>query len=243
MNFSGISRQTLIGKLLRTPLKLIPAKANEEYVHYGCGPTAPVDWINFDASPTARLQKFPFLSYVFINKYFTKLGFPIFPKNIIFGDIVRGLPIEPNSCKAIYCSHVLEHLSLTDFRIALRNSYNYLQADGIFRLVLPDLEKLTNDYLQSNDPSASIIFMEQTYLGKKIRPRGLLPFFRQWLGNSSHLWMWDYKSLSLELEQVGFRNIRRANFGDSAEPRFASVECLERWQDCLGIECSKSHGW
>ena len=42
-----------------------------------------------------------------------------------------------------------------------------------------------------------------------------------------------------ELGRAGFRQIRRAEFGDSNDTHFAEVEELHRWQDCLGMECTK----
>ena len=75
--------------------------------------------------------------------------FPNWPQNVEFGDIVRGLPIEEGSCRAIYCSHVLEHLALDDFRVALHNTYRYLAPEGVFRFVVPDLKVLATDYVTS----------------------------------------------------------------------------------------------
>ena len=57
-----------------------------------------------------------------------------------YGDIVKGLPVDYASCKGIYCFHVLEHLSPDNFRIALGNTYKFLQPGGVFRFVLPDLQ-------------------------------------------------------------------------------------------------------
>ena len=58
-------------------------------------------------------------------------------------------------------------------------------------------------------------------------------------GNSLHLWMWDYKSIKYELELAGFKDIRRATFGDSADRMFDTVEEKSRWENALGIECRK----
>jgi hypothetical protein len=58
-------------------------------------------------------------------------------------------------------------------------------------------------------------------------------------GTYGHLWMWDYKSLAVELEKAGFRSIRRATFGDSGLTIFGDVEDPGRWKNALGIECSK----
>lgn len=203
-----------------------------QYVQYGCGLCAPVTWRNYDASPTLRLQSIPVLGRLFMGGQF-----PVFPKNVEYGDIVKGLPLTTGSCRAIYCSHVLEHLALEVVPTALVHTHFYLEHDGIFRFVLPDLEQLAQDYLGSVDPDASHVFMRQSCLGKKSRQFGLKRFLREWLGNSAHLWMWDFKAIEKELQKVGFREIRRAYYGDSQDPQFKEVEDKGRWQNCLGIEC------
>ncbi len=205
----------------------------KRFVQYGAGLCGPDGWVNFDISPTLRLQRLPI-----VGSLFGQLK-PRFPKTIQYGDIVRGLPLAENSCDAIYCSHVLEHLTLQDFRIAINNTYRYLTPGGRFRFVLPDLEKLAKDYISSSSPDASMIFMQDSYLGYQYRARGLSGLLRAWLGNSSHLWMWDFKSISVELSKAGFQSIRRAQFGDSGDPAFNAVEDLGRWESCLGVECIK----
>lgn len=203
-----------------------------EYIQFGCGLCAPPGWHNFDVSPTLRLQRLPLIGSRLHGK---NLSF--FPVSAEYGDIVQGLPVPVNSCRAVYCSHVLEHLALDDLRTSLKNVYSYLQEGGVFRLVVPDLEILARTYLTSREPDASLVFMEQACLGKRTRPRTLRAFVRDWVGNSSHLWMWDFKSMSAELSKVGFRRTRRAELGDSADPRFNDVEEGDRWKDCLGMEC------
>lgn len=206
-----------------------------EYVHYGCGLCAPVTWRNFDASPTLRLRQLPLL-----GQWLARSDcIPSWPDNVEYGDIVKGLPVPDHSCKAIYCSHVLEHLALEDFRTALQKTFGYLLVGGVFRFVVPDLKKLASDFVLSKDPKAAMYFMEASYLGVKHRPRGLGGLTRAWLGNSNHLWMWDYASIAEELEIAGFRNIRRAEFGDSQVPMFVEVEDRNRWLGCLGVECEK----
>lgn len=51
--------------------------------------------------------------------------------------------------------------------------------------------------------------------------------------------MYDYKSLSLELEKAGFRSLRRARYGDSGYEAFKALEDPERWTLELGIQCTK----
>lgn len=203
------------------------------YVQYGCGRSAPQRWRNYDASPTVRFERLPV-----IGKLYTK-NLERFPENVEYGDIVKGLPLPLDSCTAIYCSHVLEHLALEDFRSALKNTYRILQPGGLFRLVLPDLEYMAQKYLNDASPDASLIFMKETYLGHELRARGFKGLLSLWLGNSRHLWMWDYKSIARELENTGFIKIRKAEFGDSSDSMFIDVEDKNNWENCLGIECRK----
>jgi len=60
-----------------------------------------------------------------------------------------------------YCSHVLEYLSLNDFRIDLKNTCESLKKEGIFRCIVPDLEYYAKEYtrlIESGEKSASIKF-------------------------------------------------------------------------------------
>jgi SAM-dependent methyltransferase len=151
-----------------------------------------------------------------------------------FGDIVRGLPIGDGSVQGVYASHVLEHLSLTEFWIALQNTFRMLKPGGIFRLVVPDLEDRARKYLEKlnvNDAGANSWFMQATYLGLEFRERGLGAVARSIFGNSAHLWMWDERSMTAALEKVGFIGIRRCRFNDSYDEAFRLVEDADRFYD------------
>src|ERR1700761_4288792 len=114
-----------------------------EYVQFGCGLCAPLTWRNFDAGPAFWLEKHvPLLKPLLLRR-----GFPDYPANIAYGDVIKGLPVAQGSAAAVYCSHVLEHLALADLRTTLRNTFGYLRPGGIFRFVLPDLEWLAWSYV------------------------------------------------------------------------------------------------
>lgn len=207
------------------------------YVNYGCGLSAPKEWINFDASPTLKIQKNPILKVILKKKLNV-----IFPDNVLYGDIIKGLPIQDNKCDGLYCSHTLEHLSLNDFRKSIKNSYKILKKGGIFRCVLPDLEWSAREYIKNidlQDSNASIKFLEETILGTKSRIYGLKGIIKHVYGNSNHLWMWDKYSLTKELEMVGFKEIRTCVFNDSEDSMFKYVENEGRFKNCLAIECKK----
>ena len=208
------------------------------YVQYGCGLSAPEHWVNYDVSPTLRLQKIPVIGNLFRNLSSIK-----FPTNVRYGDIIKGLPVKENLCDGVYCSHTLEHLSLEDFKIALKNTYAILKHGGKFRCIVPDLEHAAKVYLEAitkNDPSASLYFIGPgTLLGIEKRSRNFESFLRSFFGNSHHLWMWDKLSLAKELENTGFKHVRICNFNDSDDEMFKQVEDIGRFENAVSIEAIK----
>jgi SAM-dependent methyltransferase len=211
------------------------------YVQYGCGLTAPTQWENYDASPTLKIQKMPLIGKI-LSSLLRKKGFAAFPDNVSFGDITVGLPVEENTCDAVYCSHTLEHLALEDFRNALKNSHKILKKGGTFRFVLPDLAWAARKYINDFDKGktdASIWFMTETLLGEENRPEGFFKTIANSFGNSNHLWMWDSASMKEELRKAGFTEIRDCKFGDNTDEMFGFVENIERFQNAVAIECKK----
>jgi hypothetical protein len=215
---------------------LILARSTERdsrYAQYGCGLSVAKGWRNFDGSPRLRLEKLPFLGRVLTRNR------PLFPQEVEFGDIVAGLPLPEASCKALYCSHVLEHLCLRDCQQALRNTLAHLEPGGTFRLVIPDLRVLIEQYISSTSPRAASDFMRASCLGLESRPRGPQGMLSAWLGNSPHLWMWDGESMREALAEAGFVAIRPAVFGDAEDPMFAHVEERMRWKEGIGFDCRR----
>jgi len=206
------------------------------YVQYGCGHSAGEGWLNFDSSPTLLWEKLPILGRWSPNGAH-------FPPSVRFGNIVRGLPLPAGSCRGVYASHVLEHLTLSDFRRALRNTLWLLEPGGVFRLVVPDLEVYARRYVEDGD---GLRFVRDMNLGRvgvggggENAAKALITRLRGILGTSPHLWMWDYRGLSRELEEAGFTGIRRCEFGDAEDGMFARVEEASRFVDAVGVEARR----
>jgi predicted SAM-dependent methyltransferase len=130
-------------------------------------------------------------------------------------------------------------LTLEEFRIAVRNVFCYLRPGGTFRLVLPDLEQLIKVYMTDGTPGAASRFMRDSYLGEQALSRGVRALPTALFGRSRHLWMWDYKGIAEQLAAAGYTDIRRAELGDSSDPRFNEVESEGRWTNCLGVDCKR----
>lgn len=208
---------------------------NPLYVQFGCGLSNPSSFLNFDSSPNLYLQRHWLLKLFWRHSV-------IYPENIQYGDIIKGLPIAPNSLKGIYSSHVLEHLSYNDCRKAIQNSFLYLKSGGIFRCVLPDLEQLLKKYQQEKhdgDSNAASRFMEYTFLGYKNRPQTIKELIKWKYTYDNHFWMWDHDSLADELLKTGFKQVTRSEYGKSADPIFNDAEDPSRFTRSVCLEAIK----
>lgn len=212
-----------------------PEILNTHYVQYGCGWSAPPQWVNFDASLTLKWERLPLVGRYTKNSQ-------RFPVNVRFGDIVQGLPVEDASCAGVYASHVLEHLALESFHKALSNTHRILRPGGIFRLIVPDLEFHARQYVASLDngnDNGNDLFMREAGLGVEFRDRGLFGLAKKLFRTSAHLWMWDEPSLSKALHDHGFGEIRRCRFGDCEDRMFSFVEEVGRFQNAVAMEARK----
>ncbi len=202
------------------------------YVQYGCGFTAPPEWINFDASFTLKWENLPL-----VGQLYTKNA-QRFPSNVRIGDIVKGLPVRDGSCRGVYSSHMINHLSLDEFHKTIANTKRMLQEGGIFRCLVPDMEWIAREYLrriEAGDHAANSFLMEATDLGRG-SPRGLVGFIHQWLRTSEARWMWDSLSLTNALQEHGFQRVRQCSFGDCEDPMFTLVESRARFEHAVALE-------
>jgi len=70
-----------------------------------------------------------------------------------WGDIVvnfqdfKSLPLEDESCRCVYGSHVFEHMSIFKTPLIFKEIHRVLIKGGVFRLILPDVEKSIREYI------------------------------------------------------------------------------------------------
>ena len=160
-------------------------------------------------------------------------------ENIKYGNIVNGFSKHNGTCDAVYCSHILEHLTYEEFIIAIENTYLLLKKGGVFRLVMPDLRKSCENYLQdAANPEAAVEFINGIGMGLRKRRKysdRIISVF----ANSRHLWLWDYNAAKKILDKTGFREIRICEYNDSKIKEFEMVENKERFNGALAIEAKK----
>ena len=115
-------------------------------INFGCGLDTAIGWLNYDASPTLFFQKLPLIGRII--KKFCKTKFP---EDVLYGNILNGFGIKESTIDIIYCSHVLEHLSYGECKLALDQIFRLLKSNGSFIGVMPDLEYEISAYLNNKN--------------------------------------------------------------------------------------------
>jgi SAM-dependent methyltransferase len=108
--------------------------SGKRLLNVGCGSHFHADWVNVDVVPASS--------------------------EVIAADVRKGLPFADGTFDAVYCSHVLEHLSRPEAASVLQHMHRILRPGGVIRIAVPDLETLTREYLRlleqlNREPQAS----------------------------------------------------------------------------------------
>jgi len=199
-------------------------------INLGCGAITPVDWLNIDASITARLEKHDLLTKILKSLGLIDKNKKRWSKNVFFHDLRQPLPFKDNSSEIIYFSHVLEHLYLDEAQKLLNECLRVLKTKGIIRIVVPDLEVLVQQYLlekKKKEILAADHLNESLILRAKTKSTGNW-FYRQYNKSTdfhSHKWMYDAESLAFYLKKAGFSKIKSKLFGKSL---IKDIKILER---------------
>lgn len=216
------------------------------YVQFGAGNEAIPGWLNFDSSMTLRIQKMFLVGRLLRSRLNC-----VFDDDIRYGDIVRGLPVPLESVDGLFGSHILEHLTYTDFSAALKNSYSCLKPGGRFRIIVPDLAAYIIRYQEAKTSEdavrrrrAAYEFCKDTGLGGEAARRTLFARALDCFSNSRHHWMWDYEGLAHALADHGFTGITRFKKGACEDNMFLQLERDHQFGDGkmvygLAVECRK----
>jgi len=226
-------------------------KEGDNFLHIGCNVITPKSWINIDGSWNAWLSRYPLIRKLLwklriIDKEMAQYPWP---KNILLHDVNQGLPFPDNSVKGLYASHLLEHFSRTKAKFFVRECYRVLRSGGVIRLVVPDLRRYIEEYIQmkkemseSSLPANRFIERLNTCRWHEWEAyRFPLRIYRALKDFLSHKWMYDRESLISLLQEAGFEDVFERNFLDSAIAVIADVE-REVKEVSVRVEGRKPYG-
>ncbi len=212
-------------------------------LNLGCGTKVSnhPEVVNVDWSIELRLRRNP-LFRIMVSHFITgsrRERFNSISDNILVHDLAKGVPFETNSVDVVYHSHLLEHLDRDVAELFLLEIKRVLKPKGIHRIVVPNLEKLCNDYnnhLSIAEHHEEEQLLHDTYIAKIIeqcvrresygsskQKRWLRSFENLILGDArkrgeTHQWMYDRISLTTKLKNLGYEGVTLREYNKSAIP-------------------------
>ncbi len=212
-------------------------------VNLGSGNKLPLGWVNIDNSWHARICRYPWLKRLL-------LFFHVIPRSykaidwqgeVLFYDILRGLPFRDNTVSVIYASHILEHLFFESAKVVLMDAHRVLKPGGILRVIVPDLDSIIDAYQKRRESGADMAEANQIF----IRSLGMWPaqiprvpwwirWFRGRYDKNLHRWVYNHHQLVDLLRHSGFVDICTKEAFDS---RIADIEAIENQQRLEGALC------
>lgn len=196
-------------------------------LNLGSGPVQPVGWVNVDGSIRARIAS----KLSWLDQMMVRLGVwppTEFSSATVNADLLKPLPWTEGSAQHVYLGEVLEHFTPQDGERLLRECHRVLASGGILRLRVPDNVQFWRNYVREFDEAYAKPRAQWT----ENHSRWVEMFFHDICVKRTmfvsyghfHKWMYDEISLIRLLERVGFTNVARRAFQESAIPDVAAVE-------------------
>ncbi len=196
-------------------------------LNLGCGLVAPLAWQNYDASWHLYLSRYPVLDRLLHRAGLTSES--RWPSNVRYLNLNRPWSFADGSVDVVYAHHAFEHLSQRTAELFLREVRRVLRANGVLRLVVPDLMQHAQEYLErlpAAGAEATDRFLSSINLRVPQHSNPLRAIYEHASGYPSmHKTMYDEPSLRQMLTSNGFGSIRRETRGRSALiPEIGDVE-------------------
>ena len=191
-------------------LKRYLRSVTEPRLHLGCGNNHFKDWLNIDIGGSAD----------------------------ICWDFRESFPFIPAQTLAlIYSEHVLEHFARKDALRILGEAFRILKKGGIFRIAVPDLDRILREYQDYNPQLRTDVHEEfdQQYGGTfSTRGEFLDICFRGW----GHTYLYNEEDLTILLKRCGFRSVVRVPYKVSETPALKDLETRPPNQSALILEAT-----
>tara|TARA_B110000438_G_C15765142_1_gene629206 strand:+ start:756 stop:1418 length:663 start_codon:yes stop_codon:yes gene_type:complete len=210
-------------------------------INIGCGTHTVKGWINYDFNKFIFFTKLKPLIFILKRLDFIPKGYKVFIDKVINEDIRycnagKYIPEQDNSVNILYSSHMLEHLDDLETKAFLSESIRVLVDGGLIRIVVPDFEKIVQDYLVSNNPKT---FIKDSCLVAE-KPHNLLKKIQYLIqGHGWHFNMYNNKSLIKLIKSYGFRDVKILNPGETKIKNTQGLDLYAHSKNSIYLEAIK----
>jgi predicted SAM-dependent methyltransferase len=197
-------------KTLKKIAKKVSKKASGPIMlNVGCGTDYKKGWVNIDNNSDNNIKELD-----------------------VNWDLRNPLPYKANSVDYIFNEHLIEHLTVEEARVVIKDLMRVLKPGGVLRIAMPNLEEVVDQYKKlpiSKDPT--IKRFKLTYIKTKAERINIA--FRDW----GHKWLYDPEELTRRLKEAGCKNITQCKFGRSKHSALRGLEIRE--ESSLIMEVTK----
>ncbi|MEM7108539.1 MAG: methyltransferase domain-containing protein [Bacteroidota bacterium] len=167
-----------------------------------------------------------------ISKDFINVDYIWMPGVDICMDIAKhNLPLKSNSIEGIFSEHCIEHLPYDEMDRIFKEFHRILKRGSLVRIIVPDGEIYLNAYVKKvNGGINEIPYYENSRTAME-RINGI---FR----NHGHLFIYDFETLKLLLEEAGFKQIEKRLYLEGRNP-FLLKDSEWRKVESLYVEAEK----
>lgn len=187
-----------------------------EYLNAGCGPQIAFGFVNLD--------------YRWV------------PGVDIVWDLDRPLPFPPARFRGIFAEHCLEHFDMPSLMEILREFHRVLQPGGRVRIVVPSLEIHARAYMAAIEQRGTCTTAKAAAVAaqtiNEVFYAGHDTMKRSHWNNDGHHFIHDQATLSACLANVGFADVRPAEYGQGADPKLLIDQPDRAWES-LYVEAAK----
>ena len=163
-------------------------------VHLGCGGDIRLGWVNIDLA----LMPPP---------GFDRAAHP--DTQLISYDLRQGLPLEEESCMAIYSSHFFEHMEYQHGLRLIKECYRVLKPGGTFRLCMPNYRACFTAYLQNDRDFFRLIDYSLVDPEHRLLADYMTYSMYQY---GEHICFYDEERFQFILSRIGFRSVTPTTF-------------------------------
>lgn len=183
-------------------------------LHLGCGAVTPEGWVHIDGSWARRWK--------------TKA-------RILVRDVRKPLPFPDRSVRAVYTSHMLDFLYLSEAKGLLSECRRVLQPGGVIRVTVADMRSALQEYTGEavredvppefkGLPPMDRLMMRILLRPEPVRGNFFYRVYQQLADLHRRKWGYDAQSLAHHMAQAGFTDVSARAFRDSRIERIEEVE-------------------
>lgn len=187
-------------------------KNGENYLNLGCGINYFNDYVNADFFYRFKFWKQDLLR----REWQLDLRYPLNCKDEIFD--------------GIFTEHTLEHLYPDDVKKLLEELYRVLKQNSTIRITVPDIEKYVNFYTGNHHEIDVEKFQKRYQTG--------CSSIRNITQNYFHFSAWDFEELKRHLEEVGFVDVQKMEYGITQDEKL-NLDLKDRSWETLYVEAKK----